>query len=222
MRAVAESDPELRGGDVHAAEPRRVHQGDRASCSRTRSTSAEMLEASLVRCVRGRGGPRVPVRHRHAAAAARPAHHDRTSTRSSQGANGLALTSYDPILDLLALLWADNVTDVNTAIMRAAHAGHPREVQGGDHERPAGPPGGAGRLAVPHDGERADQRDARQLDPREHAVHGGLVADDARLADPDAGRGGPRAVSAAITRSAYFGAPAVRHAGRRTRKSSAG
>jgi HK97 family phage major capsid protein len=35
----------------------------------------------------------------------------------SQGTNGAALTSYDPILDLLALLWASNVTDVTTAIM---------------------------------------------------------------------------------------------------------
>jgi hypothetical protein len=35
----------------------------------------------------------------------------------SQGTNGAALTSYDPILDVLALLWAKNVTNVNTAIM---------------------------------------------------------------------------------------------------------
>jgi HK97 family phage major capsid protein/HK97 family phage prohead protease len=35
----------------------------------------------------------------------------------SQGTNGATLTSYDPILDLLALLWSDNVTAVNTAVM---------------------------------------------------------------------------------------------------------
>jgi hypothetical protein len=40
----------------------------------------------------------------------------------SQGTNGAALTSYDPILDVLALLWAKNVTNVPRS-WRRAHVG---------------------------------------------------------------------------------------------------
>ena len=75
-----------------------------------------MLEASLVRsfavevdrvCLFGSGTPPQP----------RGLRTTTNVNEVSQGANGAALTTYDPILDLLALLWAANVTDVNTAIM---------------------------------------------------------------------------------------------------------
>jgi HK97 family phage major capsid protein len=78
--------------------------------------AAEILEATLVRsfavevdrvCLAGTGTPPQPRGLR-------------TTTNVNQvsmGTNGLQLTNYDPILDLLALLWAANVTDVRTAIM---------------------------------------------------------------------------------------------------------
>jgi HK97 family phage major capsid protein len=76
----------------------------------------DMLEASFTRafavevdrvCLAGSGTPPQP----------RGLRTTTNVNEVSQGAAGAALTSYDPILDLLALLWADNVTDVNTAIM---------------------------------------------------------------------------------------------------------
>jgi HK97 family phage major capsid protein/HK97 family phage prohead protease len=76
----------------------------------------EMLEAALVRsfavevdrvCLFGTGTPPQP----------RGLRTTTNVNEVSQGTNGAALTSYDPILDLLALLWADNVTMVDTAIM---------------------------------------------------------------------------------------------------------
>ena len=77
---------------------------------------ADMLEASLVRsfavevdrvCLFGTGTPPQP----------RGLRTTTNVNQVSQGVNGLALTNYDPILDLLALLWGANVTAVNTAIM---------------------------------------------------------------------------------------------------------
>jgi HK97 family phage major capsid protein len=76
----------------------------------------EMLEAALVRsfavevdrvCLFGTGTPPQPRGLRNTTNVA----------QVSQGVNGLALTNYDPILDLLALVWANNVTAVTTAIM---------------------------------------------------------------------------------------------------------
>lgn len=77
---------------------------------------ADMLEASLVRsfaveidrvALYGTGTPPQP----------RGLRTTTNVNEVSMGVNGLALTSYDQILDLLALIWADNVPDVNAAIM---------------------------------------------------------------------------------------------------------
>jgi HK97 family phage major capsid protein/HK97 family phage prohead protease len=77
---------------------------------------AEMLEATLVRsfavevdrvCLYGTGTPPQP----------RGLRTTTNVNEVSQGTNGAAITSYDPVLDLLAMLWADNVTEVTTAIM---------------------------------------------------------------------------------------------------------
>jgi HK97 family phage major capsid protein len=77
--------------------------------------AAEILEATLVRsfgvevdrvCLSGTGTPPQPRGLRNIT----------NVNEVSMGAAGLAISSHDPILDLLALLWAKNVTAVNTAI----------------------------------------------------------------------------------------------------------
>jgi HK97 family phage major capsid protein len=77
---------------------------------------AEILEATLIRsfavevdrvCLAGTGTPPQP----------RGIRNTTNVNQVSQGVNGLALANYDPLLDLLALVWAKNVTNVTTAIM---------------------------------------------------------------------------------------------------------
>src|SRR5262245_15144811 len=78
--------------------------------------AAEILEATLVRsfavevdrvCLSGSGTAPQP----------RGLRTTTNVNEVSQGTNGLALTNYDPILDLLAQLWSKNVTNGDTAIM---------------------------------------------------------------------------------------------------------
>src|SRR5262249_21782441 len=78
--------------------------------------AAEILEATLVRsfavevdrvCLHGTGTPPQP----------RGLRTTTNVNQVSQGTNGATLTSYDPILDLLALVWAANVTPDPVAIM---------------------------------------------------------------------------------------------------------
>jgi len=113
--AVAESDPTF---EAVTFTPRSLDVFTKVSRELLEDSVniADMLEASLVRsfavevdrvCLFGSGTPPQPRGLR-------------TTTNVNQvsmGTNGLAITSYDNILDLLALLWAANVTDVNTAIM---------------------------------------------------------------------------------------------------------
>jgi HK97 family phage major capsid protein/HK97 family phage prohead protease len=78
--------------------------------------AADMIEASLVRsfavkvdatCLYGSGTAPEPRGLRTTA----------NVNELSMGANGAVLANYEPIVDLLALLWTDNVTNVDTAIM---------------------------------------------------------------------------------------------------------
>jgi HK97 family phage major capsid protein/HK97 family phage prohead protease len=113
--AVAESDPTF---EAVTFTPRSLDVFTKVSRELLEDSIniGEMLEASLVRsfsvevdrtCLAGSGTPPQP----------RGLRSTTNVNEVSQGTNGAALTSYDPILDLLALLWADNVTDVTTAIM---------------------------------------------------------------------------------------------------------
>jgi HK97 family phage major capsid protein/HK97 family phage prohead protease len=113
--AVAESDPTF---EAVTFTPRSLDVFTKVSRELLEDSIniGEMIEASLVRsfavevdrvCLAGSGTPPQP----------RGLRSTTNVNEVSQGTNGAALTSYDPILDLLALLWADNVTDVTTAIM---------------------------------------------------------------------------------------------------------
>jgi HK97 family phage major capsid protein/HK97 family phage prohead protease len=113
--AVAESDPTF---EAVTFTPRSLDVFTKVSRELLEDSIniADMLEASLVRsfavevdrvCLFGTGTPPQP----------RGLRTTTNVNEVSQGTNGAALTSYDPILDLLALVWADNVTNVNTAIM---------------------------------------------------------------------------------------------------------
>jgi HK97 family phage major capsid protein len=113
--AVAESDPTF---EAVTFTPRSLDVFTKVSRELLEDSIniADMLEAALVRafavevdrvCLFGSGTPPQP----------RGLRTTTNVNEVSQGTNGAALTSYDPILDLLALLWADNVTMVNTAIM---------------------------------------------------------------------------------------------------------
>jgi len=113
--AVAESDPTF---EAVTFTPRSLDVFTKVSRELVEDSVniAEMLEASFVRsfavevdrvCLFGSGTPPQPTGLR-------------TTTNVNQvsmGTNGLQLTSYDQILDTLALIWAKNVTDVNAAIM---------------------------------------------------------------------------------------------------------
>lgn len=113
--AVAENDPSF---EAVTFTPRSLDVFTRVSRELLEDSVniSEMLEASLVRsfaveidrtCLYGTGTPPQPRGLRTT-----------TNVKEiSQGVNGLALTNYDPLLDLLALLWAGNVTAVSTAIM---------------------------------------------------------------------------------------------------------
>lgn len=113
--AVAESDPTF---EAVTFTPRSLDVFTKVSRELLEDSAniAEMLEAALVRsfaveidrvCLYGTGTPPQPRGLRTTA----------NVNEVSQGPNGAALTSYDPIIDLLALVWADNVPAVNTAIM---------------------------------------------------------------------------------------------------------
>ena len=113
--AVAESDPTF---EAVTFTPRSLDVFTKVSRELLEDSIniGEMLEAALVRafavevdrvCLFGSGTPPQP----------RGLRTTTNVNEVSQGTNGAALTSYDPILDLLALVWADNVTMVNTAIM---------------------------------------------------------------------------------------------------------
>ncbi len=113
--AVAESDPTF---EAVTFPPRSLDVFTKVSRELLEDSIniAEMLEASLVRsfavevdrvCLFGSGTPPQP----------RGLRTTTNVNEISQGTNGAALASYDPILDLLALLWSDNVTAVNTAVM---------------------------------------------------------------------------------------------------------
>lgn len=112
---VAESDPVL---EAVIFTPRSLDVFFKASRELLEDSlnAAEILETCLVRsfavevdrvCLAGTGTPPQPRGLRNI-----------TNVKEvSQGTNGLALASYDPILDLLALLWGANVANVTTAIM---------------------------------------------------------------------------------------------------------
>jgi HK97 family phage major capsid protein/HK97 family phage prohead protease len=114
--AVAESDPAF---EAVTFTPRSLDVFTKVSRELVEDSvnAAEMIEASLVRsfavevdrvCLYGVGAVQTqPVGLRVLTGV----------NEISQGAAGAALADYDPIIDLLAMLWADNVTDVNTAIM---------------------------------------------------------------------------------------------------------
>src|SRR5262245_48718545 len=113
--AVAESDPVF---EAVTFTPRSLDVFFKTSRELVEDSinAAEILEATLVRsfavevdrvCLAGTGTPPQP----------RGLRNTTNVNEVSQGTNGAALASYDPILDLLAKLWAANVTDVNVAIM---------------------------------------------------------------------------------------------------------
>jgi HK97 family phage major capsid protein/HK97 family phage prohead protease len=113
--AVAESDPAF---EAVTFTPRSLDVFFKTSRELLEDSinASEMLEATLVRsfavevdrvCLAGTGTPPQP----------RGIRNTTNVNEVSQGTNGAALTSYDPIITLLALCWADNVTMVDTAIM---------------------------------------------------------------------------------------------------------
>jgi HK97 family phage major capsid protein len=113
--AVAESDPSF---EAVTFTPRSLDVFFKTSRELVEDSinASEILEAALVRsfavevdrvCLAGTGTPPQP----------RGIRNTTNVNEVSQGTNGAALTSYDPILDLLALCWADNVTMIDTAIM---------------------------------------------------------------------------------------------------------
>jgi HK97 family phage major capsid protein/HK97 family phage prohead protease len=113
--AVAESDPVL---EAVTFAPKSLDVFFRTSRELLEDSinAAEILEATLVRsfavevdrvCLSGSGTPPQP----------RGLRTTTNVNEISQGTNGAALTSYDPIIDLLGMLWAKNVTSVTAAIM---------------------------------------------------------------------------------------------------------
>jgi HK97 family phage major capsid protein/HK97 family phage prohead protease len=113
--AVAESDPSF---EAVTFEPKSLDVFTKVSRELLEDSlnAADMIEASLTRsfavevdrvCLYGSGTAPEPRGLRTLA----------NVNELSMGANGAVLANYEPIVDLLALLWTDNVTNVDTAIM---------------------------------------------------------------------------------------------------------
>jgi HK97 family phage major capsid protein len=113
--AVAESDPTF---EAVTFTPRSLDVFTKVSRELLEDSVniAEMLEASLVRsfaveidrvCLYGTGTAPQP----------RGLRTTTNVNEVSQGTNGAALTSYDPLINLMELMWTDNVTAIGAAIM---------------------------------------------------------------------------------------------------------